>query len=147
MVRGRRRSGKEDEEEDRSRMNDQLIRSARQFRHITVGGAIAGIAGESGSFRHGFFHDAVRREEREGGEDEGGKGSGRKEGGGGGEREGSEKRGERWRGRGGGETDLLTELKIAGMEVVLGDGNIVTATADNEVRGAEKATLKCQHEP
>ena len=29
-----------------------------EFRKITVGGSIAGIAGESSSFKHGFFHDA-----------------------------------------------------------------------------------------
>jgi len=46
----------------------QLVRAAAaynlrppvvpEFRKITVGGSIAGIAGESSSFKHGFFHDA-----------------------------------------------------------------------------------------
>ena len=47
---------------------EQLVRAAAvygmrplvvpEFRRITVGGSIAGIAGESSSFKHGFFHDA-----------------------------------------------------------------------------------------
>ena len=47
---------------------EQLVRAAApynlrppvvpEFRKITVGGSIAGVAGESSSFKHGFFHDA-----------------------------------------------------------------------------------------
>lgn len=29
-----------------------------EFKHITVGGSISGVAGESSSYKHGFFHDA-----------------------------------------------------------------------------------------
>jgi hypothetical protein len=28
-----------------------------EFKHITVGGSIAGVAGESSSYKYGFFHD------------------------------------------------------------------------------------------
>jgi len=47
---------------------EQLVRAAAaynlrppvvpEFRRITVGGSIAGIAGESSSFKYGFFHDS-----------------------------------------------------------------------------------------